>query len=80
MSDNSYFCGVDLTKNHFGLHVINQNGKFLLHKSVIRSKLLTTIAKQRPMRIEIEVCDGAQYLARVLNKLGLLALRRLRSP
>jgi len=42
MSDYSYFCGIDLTKNHFSLHAVEQNGKIILHKSVTRSKLLTT--------------------------------------
>ncbi len=45
MSDYSYFCGIDLAKNHFSLHAVDQNGKVILHKSVTRSKLLTTIEK-----------------------------------
>ncbi len=45
MSDYSYFCGIDLAKNHFSLHALDQNGKIILHKSVTRSKLLTTTAK-----------------------------------
>ena len=44
MSDYSYFCGNGLAKNHFNLHAVDQNGKVILHKSVISSKLLTTIA------------------------------------
>ncbi len=51
MSDYSYFCGIDLTKNHFNLHAIDQNGKVIRHKSVTRSKLLTTIANMSLMRI-----------------------------
>ncbi|MEZ8302376.1 IS110 family transposase, partial [Vibrio sp. 10N.239.311.G01] len=34
MSDYSYFCGIDLAKNHFSLHAVDQNGKVILHKSV----------------------------------------------
>ncbi|SMS02334.1 hypothetical protein VIM7927_03654 [Vibrio mangrovi] len=41
MSDYSYFCGIDLAKNHFSIHVIDSKGKVALHKSVTRSKLLT---------------------------------------
>ncbi len=44
MSDYSYFCGIDLAKNHFSLHTVDQNGKVILHKSVTRSKLQTSIA------------------------------------
>ncbi|GFK34577.1 hypothetical protein VcPa08_02773 [Vibrio cholerae] len=70
MSDYSYFCGIDLAKNHFSLHAVDKNGKVILHKSVTRSKLLTTIANMPPMRIGIEACGGAHYWARTLNKLG----------
>ena len=70
MSDYSYFCGIDLAKNHFSLHAVDQNGKVILHKSVIRSKLLTTIANMPLMRIGVEACGGAHYWARTLNKLG----------
>ncbi len=44
MSDYSYFCGIDLAKNHFSLHAEDQNGKVILHKSVTRSKLQISIA------------------------------------
>ncbi|WKY60732.1 transposase [Vibrio sp. SNU_ST1] len=70
MSDYSYFCGIDLAKNHFSLHAVDQNGKVILHKSVNRSKLLTTIANMPLMRIGVEACGGAHYWVRTLNKLG----------
>ena len=35
MSDYSYFCGIDLAKNHFSLHAVDQNGKVILHKSMV---------------------------------------------
>ncbi|CAH7277822.1 hypothetical protein VCHA48P434_40096 [Vibrio chagasii] len=54
MSDYSYFCGIDLAKNHFSLHAVDQNGKVILHKSVTRSKLLTTIANMPLIRIGVE--------------------------
>ncbi len=69
MSDYSYFCGIDLAKNHFSLHAVDQNGKVILHKSVTRSKLLTTIANIPLMRIGVEACGGAHYWVRTLNKL-----------
>ncbi|CAH6903676.1 hypothetical protein VCHA50P417_70217 [Vibrio chagasii] len=70
MPDYSYFCGIDLAKNHFSLHAIDQNGKVLLYKSVTRSKLLTTITNMPLMRIGVEACGGAHYWGRTLNKLG----------
>ena len=54
MSDYSSLCGTDLAKNHFSLHAVYQNGKVILHKSVTRSKLLTTIANMSLMRIALK--------------------------
>ncbi|CCO45879.1 transposase (fragment) [Vibrio nigripulchritudo SOn1] len=31
-------------KNHSSIHVVGSNGKVILHKSVSRTKLLTTLA------------------------------------
>ncbi|GAD79234.1 hypothetical protein VEZ01S_09_00020 [Vibrio ezurae NBRC 102218] len=70
MSDYSYFCGIDLAKNHFSLHAVDQNGKVILNKSATRSKLLTTIANMALMRIDVKACGGAHYWVRTLNKLG----------
>ncbi len=54
---------MDLAKNHFSLHAVDQNGKVILHKSVTRSKLLTTIANIPLMGIGVEACGGAHYWA-----------------
>lgn len=70
MSDYSYFGGIDLAKNHFSIHVVNSQGKVILHKSVTRSKLLPTLANMPPMRIGLEACGGAHYWARTLHGLG----------
>lgn len=72
MSDYSYFCGIDLAKNHFSIHAVDQNGNVILHKSVTRSKLLTTIANMPVMRIGVEACGGAHYWARTLNNWGMI--------
>ncbi|ARP39753.1 IS110 family transposase [Vibrio syngnathi] len=66
MSDYSYFCGIDLAKNHFSVHAVDQNGKAILHKLVTRSKLLTTIASMPLMRIDIDACGGEHYWIRVI--------------
>ncbi|STO42310.1 Uncharacterised protein [Grimontia hollisae] len=52
-------CGVDLAKHHFSLHAVDDRGKVILHKSVYRAKLLTTLANMPAMRIGIETCSGA---------------------
>ncbi len=70
MSHSICYCGVDLAKHHFSLHATNERGTVLLHKSVSRAKLLTTIANMPPMRIGIEACSGAHYWVREFNKLG----------
>lgn len=66
MSDYSYFCVIDLAKNHFSVHAVDQNSKVILPKSVTRSKLLTTIANMPLMRIGVEACGGAHSRARPL--------------
>ncbi|CAE6949913.1 IS110 family transposase [Vibrio sp. B1FLJ16] len=70
MSDYSYFGGIDLAKNHFSIHVVDSQGKVILHKSVTRSKLLPTLANMPPMRIGLEAGGGAHYWARTLHGLG----------
>ena len=66
MSDYSCFCGIDLAKNYFSLHAVDQNGKVVLHKSVTRSKLLTTIANMPIVRIYIDACGGAHSCQRAI--------------
>lgn len=70
MTTYSNFCGIDLAKNHFSLHATDSVGKVILHKSVSRAKLLTTIANMPPMRIGLEACGSAHFWARTLCKLG----------
>ncbi|KKD59254.1 transposase [Grimontia sp. AD028] len=65
-----FFCGVDLAKHHFSLHAVDDRGKVILHKSVSRAKLLTTLANMPAMRIGIEACSGAHYWARAFTQLG----------
>jgi transposase len=69
MSDYSYFCVIDQAKNHVSLHAVGQNSKVILHRSVTRSKLLTSLANMPLMRIGVEACGGAHYWVRTLNKL-----------
>ncbi len=69
MSDYSYFCGIDLAKNHVSIHAVDHHGKVLIHKSVTRSKLLTTIANMSPIRIGVEACGYAHYWASLMTEM-----------
>ncbi len=70
MSDYSYFCGIDLAKNHFSLHAVDQNGKVILHKSVTRSKLLTTRANMPINRPNVERQSQTLYYLTLLLTTG----------
>ena len=62
--------GIDLAKNTFSLHGIDEQGKARLRKTVSRMKLLDTLANVPPCLIGMEACSGAHYWARELSKLG----------
>jgi len=62
--------GIDLAKNTFSLHGIDDQGKARLRKTVSRKKLLDTLANVPPCLIGMEACSGAHYWARELGKLG----------
>jgi hypothetical protein len=56
--------GIDLAKNVFELHGVNQRGRSVLRKTVSRSKLLPLLVNIPPCLIGIEACGGAYYWAR----------------
>ena len=57
--------GIDLAKNVFALHGVNEAGKpELLRPSVPRAKLNALVASLPPCMIGIEACSGAHYWAR----------------
>jgi transposase len=62
--------GIDLGKNVFHLHGVNERGKVALKKKVSRSKLIETIANIPCCLIGLEACSGAHYWAREFTKLG----------
>lgn len=61
--------GIDLAKNSFSLHGVDEHGKPCLRKTVSRKKLLNTLANVPPCLIGMEACSGAHYWARELGKL-----------
>lgn len=68
MSDYSYFCGIDLAKNHFSLHAVDQNGKVILHKSVTRSKLLTKIVNMRLIGVAPITRESGRYKGKRVDR------------
>jgi transposase len=62
--------GIDLAKNTFSLHGVDNRGKSCLKKTVSRKKLLSTLTNVPPCLIGMEACSGAHYWARELAKLG----------
>ncbi len=62
--------GIDLAKNVFQLHGVDESGREALHKRLSRGKLLGYLANLEPCLIGIEACAGAHYWAREIGKLG----------
>lgn len=62
--------GIDLAKNDFQLHGVDQLGHCVLKKKVKRHKLPGLIANLKPCTIAMEACGGANYWARQFAKHG----------
>jgi transposase len=62
--------GIDLAKNTFSLHGVDQHGKTVLRQNVSRAKLLAVLGQQPPSLIGMEACSGAHHWARELQKFG----------
>jgi transposase len=65
------FVGVDLAKNVFALHGVDEHGKpVLVRSSVVRAKLLEVVAALAPCIIGMEACSGAHHWARQFARFG----------
>src|SRR5438876_6119464 len=64
---NSWY--IDIAKNIFQLHGVNDKGQVVLTQRVSRHRLLATLANIPPCLIGIEACGGAHYWARQLEAL-----------
>lgn len=62
--------GIDIAKQVFQLHGLDQKGKVVLRKQVSRKKLSEVIVNLPPCVIGMEACGGANYWARVFEKMG----------
>jgi transposase len=63
--------GIDLAKNIFAVHGVDENGKAVLIKpKVSRDQLLPLIVQLPPCLIGIEACSGAHHWARLFREYG----------
>ena len=65
------FVGIDLAKNVFAVHGVNEAGKpALVRPNVARAKLHELIASLPPCTVAMEACTGAHHWARLFASLG----------
>lgn len=62
--------GLDLAKNIFHVHGIDERGKVIFNKKLSRSKVLTFFANLKPCLVGMEVGCHSNYWAREIKKLG----------
>ena len=63
--------GIDLAKNIFAVHGVDENGKVVLLKpKVSRDQLLSLIVHLPPCLIGMEACSGAHHWARLFREYG----------
>jgi transposase len=72
--------GIDLAKNVFAVHGVNESGKpELVRLEMLRAKLLELIAHLPPCLIGMEACSGAHQWAREFGQFG-HTIRLLMAP
>lgn len=62
--------GIDLAKNLFQLHGVDDRGRVVLSRRVRRSQLLEVVASLPPCVIGMEACASAHHWGRAFEKLG----------
>jgi len=62
--------GVDIAKNFFQLHGVDDKGNPMLTKKLTRSKFVETIAQMELCTIVMEACGGANHWYRVFSQMG----------
>lgn len=62
--------GVDIAKNVFQLHYVDQETGEIVNKPLKRAKFLEHFANRAPCLIGMEACGGAHHWARQLTKMG----------
>jgi transposase len=62
--------GIDLAKQVFQLHGVDERGHVVVQKRVTRAKLRDTLAQLPACLVGMEACSSAQYWAREFQQLG----------
>jgi len=62
--------GIDLAKNVFQVHGVNEHGKVIVKKSLKRDQVVPFFAKWTTCLIGMEACGSAHYWAKKLQALG----------
>jgi transposase len=62
--------GIDLAKNVFSVHAVDEGGAVLFRKTVSRTRLLPMVAQWPACLIGMEACSGAHEWARRFQALG----------
>ena len=62
--------GIDLAKQSFQLHGVDESGQTVLRKTLSRSKLSAFVAQLPPCLIGLEACGGANHWGRVFKEFG----------
>ncbi len=68
--NNITVLGIDLAKDVFQLHGVNEHGKKVLGKKIGRAMLPNCIANLPPCKIVIEACGSANYWSRKFISYG----------
>ena len=62
--------GLDIAKNVFQVHGVDEKGKVVARRQLRRGQVLKYCAKLSPCLIGIEACATAHHWARELRQLG----------
>src|ERR1700726_4613886 len=62
--------GIDLAKNVFQVHGVDERGKTVLRKQLKRKDVVSFFANVGPCLVGMEACGSAHYWARKLTALG----------
>ena len=62
--------GIDLAKNVFQIHAVDERGKVVVKKQLKRNQVTPFFTNLEPCLVGMEACGGAHYWARKLEQLG----------
>ena len=66
--------GIDLAKNIFQIHGVDERGNAVLRKRIKRQQLMTFFANMAPCLIGMEACAGAHGVVGLRNPTCLLTI------